>query len=129
MNYTMLIQHTTSKNVYLYNLENSNYAQNIYFKFDINVGDVEEGEYQYIIFENPHKYDVFIDYNNARRSELNGNPVILVTFENTLTNGTEILVAGKRIKCQASGLMRIGDYENDKYQYDKQTKYQVYERK
>ena len=130
MNYTLLMQNTTTKEVYVYNLENQNYAENIYYKFDITLSDdMPDGEYQYILFSNPNKLEVIVDVNNPFRSELYGNPVILVTYNNTLTNGTQILVAGKPIPILGTGLIRIGDYENNKYQYDKSNTYVSYERK
>lgn len=129
MNYSLILQHTVTKEVYTYNLENKNYSENIYYKFDITLEDMDDGEYQYILFENPNKYDIIIDTNNIYRSELYGNPVILVTYSNTLTNGTEILVAGTPISILSSGLMRVGNYDNNKYQYDYQSKYTAYERK
>lgn len=130
MNYTLLMQNTTTKEVYTFDLENQNYAENIYYKFDITLSDdMPDGEYQYILFSNPNKLEVIVDVNNPMQSELYGNPVILVTYENTLTNGTQILVAGKPIPVLSSGLIRVGDYQNNKYQYDKQNKYTAYERK
>jgi hypothetical protein len=130
MNYTLLMQNTTTKEVYIFNLENQNYAENIYYKFDITLSDdMPDGEYQYILFSNPNKLEVIVDVNNPMQSELYGNPVILVTYENTLTTGTQILVAGKPIPVLSSGLIRVGDYQNNKYQYDKQNKYTAYERK
>lgn len=130
MNYSILMQNTITKEVYVYNLENQNYAENIYYKFDITLSDdMPDGEYQYILFSNPNKLEVIVDVNNPMQSELYGNPVILVTYNNTLTNGTQILVAGKPIPILGTGLIRIGDYENNKYQYDKSNTYVSYERK
>jgi len=129
MNYSLVLQHTVTKQIYIYNLNNQNYSENIYYKFDITLEDMDDGEYQYILFENPNKYDIIIDTNNIYRSELYGNPVILITYSNTLTNGTEILVAGTPISILSSGLMRVGNYDNNKYQYDYQSKYTAYERK
>lgn len=130
MNYSILMQNTITKEVYVYNLENQNYAENIYYKFDITLSDdMPDGEYQYILFSNPNKLEVIVDVNNPFRSELYGNPVILVTYNNTLTNGTQILVAGKPIPILGTGLIRIGDYENNNYQYEKPNTYVSYERK
>lgn len=130
MNYSLVLQHTVTKQIYVYNLENQNYAENIYYKFDITLSDdMPDGEYQYILFSNPNKLEVIVDVNNPMQSELYGNPVILVTYENTLTTGTQILVAGKPIPILGTGLIRIGDYENNNYQYDKPNTYVSYERK
>lgn len=130
MYYTLLIQNTVSKEVYTYNLENLNYDENIYYKFNIVLDDnTPDGEYQYLLFENPNQAEVVINYNNVYDSKLYGDTKILVTFTNTLTNGTQILIAGKPIMWLSSGLIRIGDYKSNNYQYNKQNKYQVYDRK
>ena len=39
MNYTLLMQNTTTKEVYTFDLENQNYSENIYYKFDITLSD------------------------------------------------------------------------------------------
>lgn len=130
MYYTLLIQNTVSKEVCTYNLENLNYDENIYYKFNIVLDDnTPDGEYQYLLFENPNQIEVVVNYNNVYDSKLYGDTKILVTFTNTLTNGTQILIAGKPIMWLSSGLIRIGDYKSNNYQYNKQNKYQVYDRK
>ncbi len=130
MYYTLLIQNTVSKEVYTYNLENLNYDENIYYKFNIVLDDnTPDGEYQYLLFENPNQIEVVVNYNNVYDSKLYGDTKILVTFTNTLTNGTQILIAGKPIMWLSSGLIRIGGYKSNNYQYNKQNKYQVYDRK
>ena len=53
----------------------------------------------------------------------------MVTYNNTLTNGTQISVDGKPIPISGTGLIRIGDYENNNDQYDKPNTYVSYERK
>ena len=130
MNYSLILQNTTTKEVYTFDLENQNYAENIYYKFDITLQEgMRDGEYQYILFTNPNKFQVIVDVNNPFRSELYGDPAILVTYNNILTNGTKISVDGKPIPILGTGLIRIGDYENNNYQYDKPNTYVSYERK
>ena len=130
MNYSLILQHTTTKEVYTFDLENQNYAENIYYKFDITLQEgMRDGEYQYILFTNPNKFQVIVDVNNPFRSELYDDPTILVTYNNTLTNGTKISVDGKPIPILSTGIIRIGDYENNNYQYDKPNTYVSYERK
>ena len=129
MNYSLILQNTTTKEVYTFDLENQNYAENIYYKFDITLQEgMRDGEYQYILFANPNKFQVIVDVNNQFRSELYGDPAILVTYNNTLTNGTQISVDGKPIPILGTGLIRIGDYKNNNYQYDKPNTYVSYER-
>lgn len=125
MNYTLVIQNTITRDVSIYNLENKNYSENIYYKFNISLEDgTIDGEYQYILFRNPDKLQVIV--NNTVSLE---NPVVLVTYNNTLTNGTKILIAGKPINILGTGLIKIGDYDNNSYQYSLENKYISYERK
>lgn len=86
-----------------------------------------EGEYQYVLFENPNWQEVIVDVNHIYPAEWSES--ILVTYDNTLTNNTQILIAGRTITVSSTGLMRIGDYNNNRYQYDKQQNYVAYERK
>lgn len=128
MNYSLVLQHTVTKQIYIYNLNNQNYSENIYYKFDITLDDnTPDGEYQYVLFYNPNKWEIVIDPNNIYQDQYNN--YILVTYDNILTTNTKILIAGKPIPILSTGLIRIGDYENQRYQYDRQNQYISYERK
>nr|DAQ22074.1 MAG TPA: hypothetical protein [Caudoviricetes sp.] len=128
MNYSLVLQHTVTKQIYIYNLNNQNYSENIYYKFDITLDDnTPDGEYQYVLFYNPNKWEIVIDPNNIYQDQYNS--YVLVTYDNILTTNTKILIAGKPIPILSTGLIRIGDYENQRYQYDRQNQYISYERK
>lgn len=128
MNYSLVLQHTVTKQIYIYNLNNQNYSENIYYKFDITLDDnTPDGEYQYVLFYNPNKWEIVIDPNNIYQDQYNS--YVLVTYDNILTTNTKILIAGKPIPVLSTGLIRIGDYENQRYQYDRQNQYISYERK
>lgn len=128
MNYSLVLQHTVTKQIYIYNLNNQNCSENIYYKFDITLDDnTPDGEYQYVLFYNPNKWEIVIDPNNIYQDQYNS--YVLVTYDNILTTNTKILIAGKPIPILSTGLIRIGDYENQRYQYDRQNQYISYERK
>lgn len=128
MNYSLVLQHTVTKQIYIYNLNNQNYSENIYYKFDITLDDnTPDGEYQYVLFYNPNKWEIVIDPNNIYQDQYNS--YVLVTYDNILTTNTKILIAGKPIPILSTGLIRVGDYENQRYQYDRQNQYISYERK
>lgn len=128
MNYSLVLQHTVTKQIYIYNLNNQNYSENIYYKFDITLDDdTPDGEYQYVLFYNPNKWEIVIDPNNIYQYQYNS--YVLVTYDNILTTNTKILIAGKPIPVLSTGLIRVGDYENQRYQYDRQNQYISYERK
>lgn len=128
MNYSLVLQHTVTKQIYIYNLNNQNYSENIYYKFDITLDDnTPDGEYQYVLFYNPNKWEIVIDPNNIYQDQYNS--YVLVTYDNILTTNTKILIAGKPIPILSTGLIRVGDYENQRCQYDRQNQYISYERK
>lgn len=126
MKYSLVIQHTTTKQFYVYLLKDLGYSEYIYYKFNITLGKIPEGEYQYILFANNDEYEVVVNCNNIFKTDVN-NEKILVTYENMLTNNTKILVAGKQEPILSTGLIRVGEYDNNSYQYNVQTKYKSYE--
>ena len=92
-----------------------------------------DGEYEYLLIENPDKLKVVSNFNNVFRSEL-ADPVILVDLNcGTLTAGAKIMIVemGETypLNVLTFGLMRIGDYKSSKVTYNKQNKYVTYERK
>lgn len=128
MKYSLIMQHTTTKQCWVYNVDDLNDKSNIYYKFNIDlVEGMPEGEYQYVLFENPNWQEVIVDANYIYPADWNES--ILVTYDNTLTNNTQILIAGRAITVSSTGLMRVGDYNNNRYQYDKQQNYIMYDRK
>lgn len=128
MIYTIILQHTTTKQYWVYNLDDLSSNLSIYYKFNISLDeDMPEGEYQYVLFENPSAFPVVVDVNHIMPFEETSS--ILVTYDNTLTDNTCILIAGKQIEISSTGLIRIGDYLSNKCTYDKQQTYVSYERK
>lgn len=128
MIYTIILQHTTTKQYWVYNLDDLSSNLSIYYKFNISLDeDMPEGEYQYVLFENPSAFPVVVDVNHIMPFEETSS--ILVTYDNTLTDNTCILIAGKQIEISSTGLIRIGDYSSNKCTYDKQQTYVSYERK
>lgn len=126
MHYSLVIQNSTTKQSYVYYLKDLSYSEYIYYKFDIVLGKIPDGEYQYILFANKDNYEVLVNTNNVFKTDVN-NEKILVTYENMLTNNTKILVAGKQEPILSTGLIKVGEYDNNSYQYNVQTKYKSYE--
>lgn len=126
MKYSLVIQHTTTKQYYVYSLEDQGYSEYIYYKFNIELGEIPEGEYQYVLFANNNGYEVVVNTNNVFKTDVN-NYKILVTYDNILTNNTQILVAGKQEPILSTGLIKVGEYDSNNYQYNSQTKYKAYE--
>lgn len=130
MKYALAIQHTTSKQCYAYILDESPNSNKLYYKFNIEVGDIPDGEYQYILIENPGEYQVVFNNNRVNQASVQ-DVYILVSYNDILTQGTKILVVGKgdlmTPTIVASGLMRVGDYTEDRTVYNKKQEYICYD--
>lgn len=128
---TIIFQSTTSKEIFSYDIEDKT-PSSIYYEFDIELKDMKDGEYEYLLIENPDGLMVVSNTNNVFESEL-GDPVIIVAENLPLTAAEKILISymGETfpIEVLAFGLCRIGDYKTSKTEYNKQTKYVTYERK
>jgi hypothetical protein len=130
--YTLILQNSVTKEIFSYNLVD-NTPDSIYYEFNIELQDMIDGEYEYLLIENPARLPISSNYNNVFDSEME-DPVIIVNLEGKpLTAGAEILIADRgevrRIDVLTFGLMRIGDYKSSKVTYNKQNKYVTYERK
>lgn len=128
---TIIFQNTTSKEIFSYNIED-NTPDGIYYEFDIELKDMQDGEYEYLLIENPDRLKVVSNYNNVYKSDI-ANPVVIVNNALPLTAEDKILVWSMGEVCPieilAFGLCRIGNYKTSKTEYNKQTKYLVYDRK
>lgn len=130
--YTLILQNSVTKEIFFYNLVD-NTPDSIYYEFNIELQDMIDGEYEYLLIENPDKLKVVSNFNNVFRSEL-ADPVIMVDLNcGTLTAGAKIMIVemGETypLNVLTFGLMRIGDYKSSKVTYNKENKYTVYERK
>lgn len=128
---TIIFQSTTNKEIFSYDIEDKT-PSSIYYEFDIELENMKDGEYEYLLIENPDGLMVVSNTNNVFESEL-GDPVIIVAENLPLTAAEKILISymGETfpIEVLAFGLCRIGDYKTSKTEYNKQTKYVTYERK
>lgn len=130
--YTLILQNSVTKEIFSYNLVD-NTPDSIYYEFNIELQDMIDGEYEYLLIENPARLPISSNYNNVFDTEME-DPVIIVNLDGKpLTAGAEILIADRgevrRIDVLTFGLMRIGDYKSSKVTYNKQNKYVTYERK
>lgn len=130
--YTLILQNSVTKEIFSYNLVD-NTPDSIYYEFNIELQDMIDGEYEYLLIENPARLPISSNYNNVFDSEME-DPVIIVNLDGKpLTAGAEILISDRgevrRIDVLTFGLMRIGDYKSSKVTYNKQNKYVTYERK
>lgn len=130
--FTIILQNSVTKEIYSYNLTD-NTPDSIYYEFEIELKDMTDGEYEYVLIENPGRLPVSSNYNNIFKSEME-DPVIIVNLDGKpLTNGAKILISEmgevRQIEALTFGLCRVGDYKASKTEYNKQNKYVTYERK
>lgn len=130
--YTLILQNSVTKEIFSYNLVD-NTPDSIYYEFSVELQDMIDGEYEYLLIENPDKLKVVSNFNNVFESQL-ADPVIMVDLScGTLTAGAKIMITemGEThpLNVLTFGLMRIGDYKSSKVTYNKQNKYVTYERK
>lgn len=128
MNYTLVLQNVISKEVNVYNLEDLT-PTGVYFKFEIELKDQRDGEYEYVLFPNEDAFPIEVYENNIMKSDFM-SPKILVTYNETLTTDTKVLcwANNSNIQISAYGLLKIGDYTIEKLRYNKPSSYIVYER-
>lgn len=128
MKYSLILQNVVSKEISIYELEDKT-PTSVYFKFEIELKDQRDGEYEYILFPNEDNLPVDVCENNVFRSTLM-SPRILVTYNDTLSADTKVLCGADEteIAISAFGLFKIGDYQIEKLRYNKPSNYVVYER-
>ncbi len=128
MNYTLVLQNVISKETNVYNLEDLT-PTGVYFKFEIELKDQRDGEYEYVLFPNEDAFPIEVYENNILKSDFM-SPKILVTYNETLTTDTKVLcwANNSEIQIAAYGLLKIGDYAIEKLRYNKPSNYVVYER-
>lgn len=128
MNYTLILQNNITKEISQYNLLDLN-PSSVYFKFEIELKDQIDGEYEYILFPNEEMLPVSVNKNNIFDNDFIYR-TILVTYGETLTTDTQILSVDDELEIEITsfGLLRIGDYKTDKMKYNKPSNYIVYER-
>lgn len=78
--YTFLLQNTITNQVYTWLLEDLN-ENSIYHKFEIALyPDMDDAEYEFILFKNPDKLELVVDVNNIFNSYYIGAETEIETF-------------------------------------------------
>ena len=88
---TIIFQSTTNKEIFSYDIEDKT-PSGIYYEFDIELKDMKDGEYEYLLIENLDGLMVVSNTNNVFESEL-GDPVIIVAENLPLTAAEKILIS------------------------------------
>lgn len=125
-NYSILLQNTLTKEITTYNCEDM--GNDFYFKFQADI-KVEKGEYYVLLFENPDKLNFYSEANNPKDIDF---IKFIVDDDNLIMSGKFFLVfgtneqLGEEIKYVKSDLLRMGKYERNNTQYQKEQQYVQY---
>jgi hypothetical protein len=125
-NYSILFQNTITKEITTYN--STDIGNDFYLKFRIDI-QLEKGEYYVLLFENPDKLNFYSDANNPKEIDYIR---FIADDDKLLMSGKFYLVfggaeqMGKEVKYIKSDLMRVGKYERNNPQYQKEQKYYQY---
>ena len=144
-NYSILVQNTVTKDIYVMNVTDVGNA--LYTKFEIDV-KLPAGEYYTLLFENPEHLPfkgetnnpndiVTIQYLTAKGKKLNIKGKTLVQeYIKYVTNGNDIIMYGDfyivfdneqyKIDFVSSDLLRVGEYKSPQQQYRKEQGYITY---
>ena len=81
MIYTFLIQHNVTKEVYSFTVDDLT-PESYYHQFEIQLPEnITEGEWEYVLMENPDELEIKIDTDNILNSKLIGGDTIIETFD------------------------------------------------
>lgn len=130
MNYTLIIRNNLTKKV---NVINS-FSQNdgIFLKFeDLDFSDYDDGEYTLYVIQNEEELPIVIYQNNVPKTQITSTKYILVNGDSIFTdNGAIIYIDGDAyqmpIQIVATELMRIGNYQPNNKQYNKERTFKQY---
>lgn len=123
--FSIAVQNTITKEIAIFTTEDI--GNDLYMKFNLNLSNLENGEYYMLIFENPDSISFYTNMNNPKE----------VTYfqyvannDNLIMNGTFYLVmptnAKQEITYIQAELLRIGEYKNNSKQYNKEQGYVTY---
>ena len=132
--YLLIIQNTTTKQIHFKMVGDCGDSK-LYFHFpDVDLSELETGEHRYLLFEAPEDdAKLVLLQNDPRRFTVTDNKYILVADNKVLTADDVVLVyTGEDYQtplcCVATGLIKVGDYENDAKQWDKPQEYKQYKK-
>lgn len=130
--YLLIIQNTTTKQIYIRFVEDCEDSRFYYHFPEVDLKELETGEHRYLLFEAPEEdARMVLLQNDPRRFTVTDNKYVLVADNKILTADDVVLVYTgadyqTQLCCVATGLMKIGDYTNNKKQWDKPQSFKQY---
>lgn len=128
-NYSLLFQNTLTKDIYTY-VYNEDIGNALYHKFEVDLTQLDTGEYYMMLFQNPDELEFYSNHNKP--SDITTSYIIYMTNDgNYLVNNGDFLVIRGGVEENTmvpvcTELMRIGEYKNPSTQYKKEQKYIQY---
>lgn len=128
MNYTLIIQHTVTKQCYFYHSVDVSDGK-LFYELEITFGNIPDGEYYYLLIQNREQRPISFNVNDLDNSEVTN--YFLVNGDKFITNSSVYMVVGGetyKIEPLHRGLMQVGEIQTYNTTYNKEQSYIEYGR-
>lgn len=123
--FSIALQNTITKDITIFTTVDV--GNELYMKFNLNLSNLELGEYYVLVFENPDNVPFYTSPNNPTE----------VTYFKYVANDDKVIMNGEfyvvmeaevetQITYIQSEILRIGDYKSPTQQYKTEMKYKTY---
>lgn len=123
--FSIAVQNTTSKEITIFTTEDM--GNDLYMKFNLNLSNLENGEYYVLVFENENSIPFYTSTNNP--TEVTYFKYV-ANEDNVIMNGDFYIVMKAEIEQKVTyiqtELMRVGEYGNPSTHYNKEQTYKTY---
>lgn len=123
--FSIAVQNTITKEIAIFTTEDI--GNDLYMKFNLNLSNLENGEYYVLIFENENSIPFYTSPNNP--SEVTYFKYV-ASEDNVIMNGDFYIVMEAETEVKITyiqtELLRIGEYKNPSTQYNKEQTYKTY---
>lgn len=80
-NHIIILQNTTTKQCTIYNVVDENDGSGIYYKFQIDTTNLQDGEYKLYLTDNQLTGEVVINQNNIDKTTIDGDEINIIATE------------------------------------------------
>lgn len=131
MLYYLVLQNTTDLSIVVKKYEDSVYGGRFIIFKDINLSDLQIGEYDYYLIANPEDWDITLSVNDIEISYLTEPTLVILANKRKILADKDFILCinGKEehpICPVDKGLLRYGDYKEEKMEYNKDTTFKSY---
>lgn len=125
--FSIVMQNTISKDIKTFTTQD--FGNPLYMKFNLNLSNLEDGEYYVLVFENPDGLPFDVSTNNPKEATF-AHIRYIANKDMLIMNGDFYLaISGKsdeKIDYIQTELLRIGEYKTPTTQYKAEQKYKTY---